>query len=561
MLYFLSIWTLLLVGCAICGCGLLKLFAVSWQQDCPDGDSCYQRIIIATWLGMLAIANTLLATALFVPLSPQIGGAIGTIGMLLSLRSPATRGELVMWWQSFSRLHLFIYFGSVVAIAILYSQPVRWYDSGLYHFSLIRWLANFGTVPGIALLVPNFGFTSAWFAFSAPLNADWSIDRTGATANGLVFLLLILQLLITLGRLIRQQGQLSDWFVAIYDSFLLLFLTIRISVIPDILISPSPDIPALLLVAIVAGAILTIETDSHPDRFALNRQILPLLLAIGAVSIKLTALPLLFVTGIWFVLPTGDNRQRIQRAGIVVVLTGLSLLPFLLSNLVASGCPLYPSSAFCLDLPWTVGTDRSIANETHQWVRWYGKPPAGTPAWLAAIVLSVSCGLYLLKTPTLAAIDRISSMWLMALATVGIGFFLLTSPLNRFMLPYLFLLPAFTLAIYARDRFAISSSQPLRWQTGTVAKLPIHSAKTVAIGVLSIATIVQVRGNYDILLLPPSVKQVATIERQVNDFTYFSPIGSKDKGCWTIDLPCAYPPVRARLSDPRQGLKAGFIRN
>jgi hypothetical protein len=583
MLYFISVWTLLLIGCCGCGLGLLDLLEINIRrQDCPvvtidfQIQRRYQRAMIATWLGMLAISIVLLATALFLPLSPAIGCIVLIFFLLISLRSSRSRSDLLARYRCISRTQIVMYLGIAIAIAALFSQPVRWYDSGLYHYSLLRWLTNFGTVPGIALLLPNLGFTSAWFAFSAPLNPDWSIEWAGATANGFVFLLAALHLAICIGRLIRRQGRLDDWFIAVYYSCLLLFMTtIRIGVMADVLISPSPDIPAVLLVAMVAWTMLLVETDPPPDRFALDRQIVPLLLAMGAISIKLTALPLLFVTGLWFVVRAGCDRQIIQRMGIVAA-ASLLLIPLLVSNLVTSGCPLYPSTTFCFDLPWTVGTDRSISNATHQWISWYGKPPAGVHPWLwafqlwlknagnqailATIALSAGCTIYWLKNRLSAKIAWRGSLWLLALAFVGIGFFLLTSPLKRFMLPYLLLVPALVLATYCHDRFSTELAN---------AKLPIDRSKSISlclVSILTVAVAIQVRPNYSMLILPRSIDRVTTIKRQINDVTYFSPvggqeIGSKDIGCWTNEFPCAYnPDPIVRLRNPAQGIRAGFIR-
>jgi hypothetical protein len=590
MLYLILVWTLLSIGCYSCGVGVLNLLKISTisRSDNVRTEMRWQRAIIAIWLGVLAIAIMLLTIGLLMPLSPQIGGCLLVAGVLVALRWRSSRLEILTLCKSISRVHLLIYLSVTIATAALFSGAVGWYDSGLYHYSSIRWLANFGTVPGLSLLFPNFGFTSAWFAFSAPLNPNWSIDRTGATANGFVFLLAVLQLLISIERCcgrettptIRQQAQLSDWFVVIAYSCVLL-MTIQVSLMRAILISPSPDIPALLLVLITAWTILVVETDPRSDRFTPSRQIVPLLLAVGAVAIKLTALPLLVVTGLWFVVRAGWNRQIIGRIGIVVVVS-LLLMPLLLSSIVTSGCPIYPSSTFCLDLPWAVGANQSVANDTHHWISWYGRPPAGINPWLwafqlwlktagnkfiiAMIALFAGCSIYLLKTRSSSA-ARIGSIWLIAIAAAGSGFFLLTSPLNRFMLPYLFLVPALALATYLHAHFATDAvAQPSRWRSGMriVEKWPIDRARTATILLLSIATIsvaTQVQSNYVRLLLPSSLTRIATIKHQINDVTYFSPVGGKNKGCWTIELPCAYTPAQIRLRNPLQGIKAGFLRN
>ncbi|PSB56209.1 LIC_10190 family membrane protein [Chamaesiphon polymorphus] len=577
MLYFISVWTLLLIGCCSCGFGLLNILEINIPRSHSPFSRLGDRAIVSTWLGMLAIAITLLATALFIPLSPLIGGVVFSIFLVISLRSRSTRLEIVELYRQISKPQILVYLGVAIALAAFFAQPVRWDDTGLYHYSLVRWFAQFGMVPGLALLFPNFGFTSAWFAFAAPLNPDWAIARTIAVTNGFIFLLAVLQLLISCQRLLRQQARFIDIFVAVYYSCILL-LTIGTNLMLIILVSPSTDIPALLLVAIVTWAMLTIETAPGSDRLTPARQLVPLVIAVGAVSIKLTTLPLLLVTGLWFIFRAGFNRNIFQRMGIAAVVS-LLLVPFLLSSIVTSGCPIYPSSAFCLNVPWAVGADRSTANATHHWVTWYGKPPAGIAPWLWAFkqwfatttgnkitvlmsLISAGCAIYALKT-------RSCQRYLgsIGIFVVGISFFLMTSPLNRFMLPYFLIVPALAVAIYYGSDVATESLMPPLQASNSIVilpqKLPIHLPKLVVILpliVAAISTVHRVQTDYSLLILPPARDLNVTIERQVNDVTYFFPLGSSPR-CWTNELPCAYHPTKVRLRDPDRGIKAGFIRS
>jgi hypothetical protein len=564
MVYFIVIWTLLSIGCCCSGLGLIHLLKI--MTDWRAGD----RAIVATWLGILAISITLLATSLLLPLSPQIGGCLLLGGTLSSLGGRSSRSEIFTLYRRISRGHLLLYLSIAIAIAALFLQPVSWVDAGIYHYSLIRWLSNFGTVPGLSLLMPHLGFTSVWFAFAAPLNPDGAIDRAGSTVNGFVFLLAILQLVMSITRLLRQQARLSDWFMIAYYNLMLL-VGVAVYWLRLILVSTSPDIPALLLVAITTWAILVVETAPIEDRFTPRRQIVPLLLAIGAVSIKLTQLPLLCVTGLWLIVRAGLNRQVWRRMGIVGV-ASLLLIPFFMSSIVTSGCPTYPSPALCLDLPWTIQNNTAIVNSTHHWISWYGTPPAGVNPWLwgfqfwikkpfnifitAKIAMFISYSIYLLKTRG-QNVDWRGGMWLMAIAAAGIGLFLNASPLYRFMLPYLLIAPALAIANYYRNLSTIES---------IVNKLPLfrfvnldrHRAKIATIAILSIVTAIQVRSDYSMLVVPPAVDRIATIKRQVNDVVYLAPIEQK-KRCWTTELPCTHIPRQIRLRQPQAGIKAGFI--
>jgi hypothetical protein len=579
MLYSISVWTVLLIGCYVIGLGLLN--GLRAYPTARLGD----RAVIAVWLGILALAIALLTTGLLLPLSPLVGGIFFLGFLLLALRSKSIRSEVVTFYRQLSTWQIVVYFSVATVIAVFVSQSVIWEDTGLYHYSVIRWLADFGTVPGIALLFSNFGFTSAWFAFAAPLNPTILAARGSTIANGLIYLLAVLQFGLSLSRIWSKPVQLTDGLiVACYSCILPIILATDFMSI--ILISASPDIPSLFLVIITAWSILLVETtaasgeidvsQTNPNHIQIvkqaytkNNSVVPLFLAIGAVTIKLIALPLLFVTGLWFIFRYGlkpFNPRWLFRQIALVALFSLLLVPFFLSGIITSGCPLYPSGAFCLDLPWSPNLEaaESIAKSTHGWISWYGTPPEGVSPlrwalghWFKEfgnkimvflIISTIAAAIYLL---TRRNCYRVASSWLIALAIAGIGFFLFTAPFNRFVLPYLFLVPALAVATYLQS---VDIGKFL-------GRLKI-SAQLLATGLVVVAVLVSVlsiQKDYARFFVPPPLRQIDAVQKQVNDVRYFSPPGKEL--CWAIELPCAYTAKDVKLRDPAQGIKAGFVRD
>ncbi|WNZ24412.1 hypothetical protein HJG54_17150 [Leptolyngbya sp. NK1-12] len=563
MLYSISIWTIVLIGCYGIGLGLLnglRAYPVARLGD---------RAVIAVWLGILALALALLTTGLFLPLSPWVGGGFFLGFLLLAFRSKSTRSEVATFYRQISAWQIVIYFGVALAIAAFVSQPVIWEDTGLYHYSVIRWLAEFGTVPGIALLFANFGFTSAWFAFAAPLNPDILAARASTIANGLIFLLAVLQFGLSLSRIWHKQAQLTDgWIVVCYGCILPIILATDFMSI--ILISASPDIPALFLVIATAWTILLTETAANETQeYTKNNQTVSLFLAIGAFSIKLTALPLLFVTGLWFLFRYSlnpFNHRWLLHQMALAALFGLLLVPFFLSGIITSGCPLYPSGAFCLDLPWSPDqeTSESIAKSTHGWISWYGTPPEGVSPlrwalghWfkefgnkvmVSLIVSTIAAAIYLLVGKNR---HRVVSRWLIALAVTEIVFFLFTAPFNRFVLPYLFIVPALAISTYLQSFKASELLGRLK------ISVPFFATGLVTAAVLF--SILSVQKDYTRFIVPPPLMQIDAVQKQVNDVRYFSPPGKEL--CWAVELPCAYTAKGVKLRDPAQGIQAGFVRD
>ncbi|MBD2122028.1 LIC_10190 family membrane protein [Trichocoleus sp. FACHB-262] len=573
MLYFIAAWTLLSMACWPIGVALLNLL----QADCFERSP--HRPMAALWLGLIVLAVALLGTSLLLPLSPVVGGLVTVALVAASLLPRSARQEVVAWRVNLSpRLILGI---SILALAIaaITTRQVTWIDTGIYHYGSIRWLSEFGTVPGLALLKKQFGFASSWFALAAPLNPVGLGGRVSALPNGFAILLAVLHFWVSLTRSFTTQAKLSDWFATLFFGLVLppLLFTHLLSVI---LVSPSPDIPVIFLTGVVAWSILVISeqrTDSvnAGPKSILEPELIPLILAAGAVTIKLTALPILLIASLFYLVAKRPSFKRLLMGG--AVLGGL-LLPMLLFSLVTSGCPLYPSTFLCLDLPWsqTVQEAKQLAEVTRGWGTWFGSAPTGVSAtlwlfwqWFNAIGssklivlligLSIVSMIYVFRT--VISQQNQGQLWVLGLAVVGTSFMMLQSPLLRFGIGYVVLLPVLSVAILfhaklqnrcieLNKRFTANPHrQKYRWQSWVL----------LCSGTLVLVALSQspVRSR---LVLPPALPKTKLTQQQVNNVVYFSPQNSKG-ACWAAEIPCSPQPAKnIWLRDPVRGLPAGFVR-
>ena len=84
----------------------------------------------------------------------------------------------------------------VTAILILNAGPVIMDDTDSYHIQAVKWIQEYGSVPGIANLHLRFGFNSSWFIsialFSYPSSKwrsyVWCIKRTSLNMDLLLFI-------------------------------------------------------------------------------------------------------------------------------------------------------------------------------------------------------------------------------------------------------------------------------------------------------------------------------------------------------------------------------------
>lgn len=70
----------------------------------------------------------------------------------------------------------------------LSSGPVIMDDTGSYHIQTIKWIQQYGTVPGLANLHERYGFNSSWLSFVALFVPDTSKNNYFGALNGMLSL-------------------------------------------------------------------------------------------------------------------------------------------------------------------------------------------------------------------------------------------------------------------------------------------------------------------------------------------------------------------------------------
>ncbi|HEY9613597.1 LIC_10190 family membrane protein, partial [Allocoleopsis sp.] len=450
-----------------------------------------------------------------------------------------------------------------------------------------------------------FGFTSSWFALAAPFNAGIFEARTAALTSGFAFLLASLHFLICLTRIWQERGLFEDWFIVIF-SFLCL-PTISLYGMP---ISPSPDLPSIILTGIVVWVYMILNRKNKPEKNTLlDSTILPLILSAGATTIKLSAIPLLLVSSLFYIL---GRRLSILRIFICCAIIFLLILPMLGFGIITSGCPLYPSSFMCMDLPWSVGAKNAenMSKIILDWARWNGFPPANANSWnwfahwikverAAAFLLICSLLSSLAISKSLNKIRVRSKNYILALGLFGISFMIYRAPSLRFGLGYFCLLPALLMTAYCyiSSPFLVTAVTII---LGTLIYCLLLGLSKTSLALAGITVIVSLvawfysrknnnkfflrvplvlivviylkfflfhSNNLQYLILPAQLlipNSAQLLNRQTNDIKYvISTVTSTEGLCWAAELPCTPTPISEtiRLRDPERGIAKGFIRN
>ncbi|HUQ80031.1 MAG TPA: hypothetical protein VM076_02770 [Gemmatimonadaceae bacterium] len=596
-------WALILAVAYIAGAGILALLGA---HSLRPGD----RFVLAAWGGTVMLSLALLAVSLIVPLSTTAGmvtaAVVAVTGMGLSARfgerRPRQLAEAPVPTLALAAGVATI----VIGAAALASDRVTLYDSLVYHVGIMRWLHQYGAVPGVALIHNRLGHVSSWFALSAPFDAGPLAGRTANLALGIALLLVAAQGAIGAARIATRSATGADWYLALS----------AVSLIWPVLAynaaTPSPDVAVNVLIVVVMWAMLVIPRvgigRQSKGRHVLGPRLVPFVLAVGAASMKLIALPAAVAAAFFYVLAPADDRgvRSSARRGVVCAITGLVLIaPLLAANAVASGCPLFPSAVACIDAPWALDGARvaDYAEYIRDVARWESRRTilaATALPWVGAWVNAhpVVTALTILGVPLAFALargphrDGVRSA--LCTSVLGIAFSAWHAPAPRFLYAFVVSIPLIALAfpLAARTRRVPNVVGPgdvrrarLRAALGFLAfafaaggSYALASQKLNAVSAFKGGPWQVVTASSGLVLPALSEAPARLYAWRVNDIDLVTPVPrpvadtlryrSDIDGnvgfekCSTAPLPCTpYLPGRdVRLRSPARGTAGGFMR-
>jgi hypothetical protein len=560
------------------------------------------------WSGTAIVSSALLGVSLLAPLSAVVGALTATlllaVGVFLNRRFATGHEETDLHWRTKP-----IVLGTVVAAigaSTLTSDPVTLYDSLVYHVGVIQWLHEYGTVPGVALIHNRLGHVSSWLALAAPFDGGVLAGRTTTIPLGVAMMLVALGGAMAGARIAALRAVRADWFLFFAS------LALGWAVLRHDAANPSPDAGASAMIMATAWSMLVagsqpIRRNAEARFGQLTPWLIPVVIATGAVTVKLFAVPAVIAAALAYVTAGTGSQGARGLVTRVVVCAALGVViggPFLVANLVASGCPLFPSTAFCADVPWALPradvADYAVyIRDVARWearrsfvglsdVAWVLQWVRGHPVLTLLAIASVVGGVALVRTHR----DR-GSTYPVVLGLLGIAFTATQAPAPRFMYVYALIVPLAAISIVVAPRWGGVTSLAVRSEADAerrVSRAFVAMALVMAaiFGLPSqkVNVISALREGRRILsvpraelLLPPSVDRARTLFRwSVNDVSGVTPVpptvsdtlgyrsvidrDAELEKCGRAPLPCSpYPPrANVHLRHPAQGLAGGFVR-
>lgn len=239
------------------------------------------------------------------------------------------------------------------------SSGLEHYDTGLYHAQSIRWIEEYGVVPGLGNLHTRLAYNSASFSLSALYSMVFLTGRSFHCCTGYFAFLLAVCCMEAFSRGREKKPLLSDLIRVMAVYYLLNIF--------DEMISPASDY--FMVLTVFWLVIRWLELLERKEESTVPYSLL-CILGVYVCTIKFSGALIVLLT-IWpaVKLIQGKKVQEIIRyivCGLIV------LVPFLIRNVILSGWLLYPFTAIdFFDLPFQI--PKGVAEYDSREIQVYGR--------------------------------------------------------------------------------------------------------------------------------------------------------------------------------------------
>ncbi len=435
------------------------------------------------WWGLAVSVAALQLLNLFAAIKPAVAAVVLAAGWLGCWRSRSWR-VFPRWLFASPSLHILlrwhpgrpnvrevrlvgvslVFLASVLFVLWAANRalgPFTWYDSGIYHFTSIRWANSYRLPPGLGNLHGRLAFNQSFFLYAALLNAlpAWvngqSLCEWGArVSNGLL-------LVATAGTLLElwhdSPADGKPALRAVLASLPLVglfYLGTSQQQEAPFFCNPTPDTAVFLLeLLLFAYAAVYLAHPGTGDGGAA----LVVALAVMTVTFKFSAVGFAGATAALVLGVAAHRRGEAVPASLrpALALGAVLAVVWLARGVVASGYLLYPERHTGLPVPWCM-PGAYLENEL-SWIKSWARWPRHAPSevlhswrWLRhwfhptfhrseMFTPAIVAGLGLLSAATTGALRRVQSgeAWpwaaLLGVSSAGTAFWFFTAPDLRFL--------------------------------------------------------------------------------------------------------------------------------
>ena len=447
MLLTLLSWIYITAICLIWGNIILspfkKLITPGHEPDIP----------IVCLTGLAGIGVFSLAESVFMPLSLAAHLSILVFAIAYFL-FPTNRKQIIQQLtliRSIKRLPLLLFTICALLILIMGTYEIIHPDTLSYHAQAIKVMEQYKAIPGLVHLRYETAMTSMWFAVQAIFRFNFIHPNNYLFINGCVLCWFCLFICLKLSTIDSIQPytkgkinyQFTGWLL------LLIFTVISWTQIRLTAVSASPDFITILY--IWAAFYTFSQTRSNNNSIYTY---LAVLFSCTAITIKLSAigialLPVLIVIKLL-------TQKKIKPALFITGASVIMILPYLVRNIITTGYPLFPSTAFDLfNFDWKLSepqvhafqhyikayarfpvagydeAEKALQLPTSKWVfMWWSQLALPDQLLLCAILASSLYFLFTLKTSIKQ--QGYTNAGILGIALTGSLIWMISAPATRF---------------------------------------------------------------------------------------------------------------------------------
>ena len=513
--------------------------------------------------GLILLTVFAQIVALIFPISTYVQlvvAAILLISLLLKWKSSKDLYQIVLSelssWSLFSAV-LFII--AWLVILLINAGPTMMDDTESYHIQSIKWIQEYGTVPGLVNLHERFGFNSSWFSSTALFSFSPKTSGGFTALNGVLSMWLCYWCISKYNQFQKENN--SQAAVAI----LMIFITTLVvwPLLRGNAATTNYDFITTCIVLILFTEIFLSKEDSPSIEWI----IWPVYLC----TVRVINFPLLLLS--LFALFYFIKRKRIKFLFLPVAYCLLLIVPFLIRNIMIAGYPFYPATYFDLvTVDWK--PDPQITERLLEYIKYYnrvsttymeiGQTKALGANWMGTwfshlfffdklLVVSGLAGI-------LATIAKLfsgkhhrdnKSILLMAVIIVGLICWFFISPDPRFVYGILL----FGIVLFAYHFLSIIKNTTLLKTASRVMIILM-----IAGSVFYFISKSWKQKEYRNWIMPVQLPQPPVKEIAVDGIIFYMPEkinNNWNARCYSTNLPCLYK-IDPRLKTRGKNIRSGF---
>jgi hypothetical protein len=323
------------------------------------------------------------------------------------------------------------------------------YDSALYHQLSVRWVAELGSVPGLANLHGRLGFNSSLAALAGIFSVPFGEPIGREFANAVTVFLVVC----VLNQGLRfKDSDVSGFCRNLYAFGLLTFVLML--VFSPCLSSPQPDVSSAALAAAAAWYLFEfLISYGKDDPLAADQLFLCIAASVAAFELKISYVAFggaTVLVALSLVLGRGAFSYHIR---FCLLFAAVMLVPWICCGYLTSGCPFFPSEIGRLGFDWAVPHDLASFEKdaafawarapglpvlevlrSSEWIGPWAKRMLSNPLVVKPSLVAIVGVILLLASFLTFGRPRIERRWVVLLipSSAGLGFWFLTAPDPRF---------------------------------------------------------------------------------------------------------------------------------